>query len=185
MRFKINYANIPVLAIGFTRSNSLIAKSIQLFRKVLWDKDAPNHVFIVTEDHGQLFATEETIHGLQENSLEKYTSGNDRIVALYTWKGFDDPSARESAQRYLAEIRRRAKEDSKYDFWGLFSFVPGIRKLVKPDPKKQWCSENAANLLKTYGYADLIKTTISPDQLLKVVKNHKEAFNAVLSYYIM
>ena len=75
--------------------------------------------------------------------------------------------------------------DSKYDFWGLFSFVPGIRKLEKPDPKKQWCSENAANLLKTYGYADLIKTTISPDQLLKVVKNHKEAFNAVLSYYIM
>lgn len=181
--FTINYPNIPVLAIGFSRSNSLIAKGIQFFSGTLKDKGMPNHAFFVTEDHGQLFATEETIHGLQENSLEQYTSDKNRIVALYSWVQFDNPTKRESAQQYLAEIRRKAKENSKYDVKGLFSFVPVFKWFCKPDPKKQWCSENVAGVLKDYGAECITKKTIRPDELLKIVQNNKQEFRAVLNYY--
>lgn len=182
---KINYANIPVLAIGFTRSNSLIAKGIQLFRGILKDKKAPNHAFFVTEDHGQLFATEETFSGLRENSLEKYTKDSDGIVSMYVWKGFNDPVKREAAQRYLAEIRRRAKENSKYDFAGLFTFVPIIKYFVHADPQKQWCSENVASVLKTFGAECIQNTEISPDQLIKVLQERKDSFDTVSNYYIV
>jgi hypothetical protein len=184
MRFKINYQNIPVLSIGFTRSNSIIAKGIQLFSGILKDKGAANHAFLVTEDHGQLFATEETIHGLQENSLEEYTGQGNRIVAMYTWNGFNDPSKRESAQRYLAEIRRRAKENSKYDTKGLFTFVPIVKYFVKADTERQWCSENVASVLQTYGAECITETKLRPDQLQKLIAARKDAFNAVLGYYV-
>lgn len=178
MKYRINYQNVPVLAIGFTTANSIMSKLIAFFQGV------PTHVFFVTEDHGQLFATEETVHGLQENSLEKYTSPDNRIVAMYTWNGFLSPSTREFVQRRLAEIRRRAKEESKYDFKGLFSFVPGLKKFVKPDRKRQWCSENVASILKNYGCPDIKKTAISPSELIKIIHANKEDFNAVLGYYI-
>lgn len=178
MKFKINYSNIPVLAIGFTESKSLISKAINFFQ------GSPSHAFIVTEDHGQLFATEETLHGLQENSLEKYTSPANRIVAMYVWKGFNNPSKRDAVQRYLAEVRRRAKENSKYDFKGLFSFVPVFKWFCKPDPKRQWCSEHVSRILKDFGCADIKKTTISPAELYKFVQKQKDEFEAVLKYYI-
>ena len=184
MPFKINYRNIPVLAIGFTRATGLIARGIQLVRGLLKDKAAPNHAFFVTEDHGQLFATEETLSGLRENSLEQYTKEGNRIVALYIWKGFNSVTARESAQPYLAEIRRRAKENSKYDFKGLFSFVPVFKWFVKPDKQREWCSENVASVLKQYGCEGIEKTTLSPDQLLKVIQERKGEFDAVLGYYV-
>ena len=182
MRFKINYTNIPVLAIGFSRSSSLFAKGIQLVRGILGDKSEPNHAFFVTEDHGQLFATEETIHGLVENSLEEYTGSRDRIVAMYIWEGFNDASKREDALKFLAEVRRKRNENSRYDFKGLLSFVPVLKKFFKPDPKRQWCSENVASLLNTYG-AGIGEEHITPDQLLKIVQE-KSDFKAVLGYYI-
>jgi hypothetical protein len=184
MSYRINYANIPVLAIGFSRADTLIAKGIQLFRGLLKDKNAPNHAFFITEDHGQLFATEETIYGLQENSLEKYTSKGNRIVALYTWIMFENASTRESVQQYLAEIRRRAKENSKYDWKGLFSFVPGFKLFVKPDHERQWCSENVASVIKSHGGEFISKTAISPDQLLAIFKNNNREFRPVENYYI-
>lgn len=178
MKFKINYANIPVLAIGFTESKSLISKVINFFQ------GSPSHVFLVTEDHGQLFATEETLNGLQENSLEKYTTPANRIVAMYVWKGFNNVASREAVQRFLAEIRRRAKENSKYDFKGLFSFVPVFKWFIKPDPKRQWCSENVAKLLQTFGCEAIRKTTISPSELYSIVQQEKLEFYAVLKYYL-
>lgn len=178
MKFKINYSNIPVLAIGFTESKSVISKLINIFQ------GSPSHVFLVTEDHGQLFATEETLKGLQENSLEKYTTPANRIVALYVWKGFLSEPKRDAVQRYIAEIRRRARENSKYDFKGLFSFVPVFKWFMKPDPKRQWCSENVAKLLQTFGCESLKKTTISPAELYKFVQKEKGEFKAVLKYYI-
>jgi hypothetical protein len=184
MGFRINYQNIPVLSIGFSRSESLIAKGIQLFRGLLFKKDAPNHAFFVTEDHGQLFATEETLGGLKENSLEKYARKSDRIVAMFTCKVFDNASTRDTVQRYLAEIRRRAKENSKYDVVGLFSFVPVLKWFCKPDPQKEWCSENVASVLKAYSVEGIGKTTLSPDQLLKVLQENPDVFTPVTGYYI-
>jgi hypothetical protein len=184
MGYKINYQNIPVLAIGFSRSDGLIAKGIQLFRGLLFKKEAPNHAFFVTEDHGQLFATEETLGGLKENSLEQYANPHNKIVALYTWKGFDNDSTRDMVQRYLAEIRRRAKENSKYDVIGLLSFVPGLKLFCKPDPEMQWCSENVASVLKIHGCTEITKTTLSPDQLIAVMQKHVEEFTNIAGYYI-
>lgn len=177
MKFKINYSNIPVLAIGFTESKSVISKLINFFQ------GTPSHAFLVTEDHGQLFATEETLNGLRENSLEEYTSDSKRIVAMYIWDGFTKASTREAVQRYLAEIRRKAKENSKYDFKGLFSFVPVFKWFMKPDPKRQWCSENVAKILQVYGCEAVKKVTISPRELYKLVQDNKDEFHAVLGYY--
>lgn len=182
MKFKLDYDSIPVLAIGFTRSTSLIARGIQLVRGILNDKAAPNHAFIVTEDHGQLFATEETFDGLKEQSLEEYTKDSNRIVALYLWNGFDDALTRYKVQRYLAEIRRRNAEPSKYDWKGLFSFVPGFKTVVKPDPKRQWCSENCASILKQNGAKFINKVEIAPDELLKAMQGTDEC-RAILGYY--
>jgi len=181
-KFKLNYDAIPVLAIGFTRSTSIFAKGIQLIRGILKDKGEPNHSFIVTEDHGQLFATEETLCGLQEKSLEQYTKASNRIVAMYLWQGFDSTMTQGKVQEYLAEIRRRNAEPSKYDWKGLLSFVPGFKKIIKPDPKKQWCSENCAHLLKENGAPFIDKVEIAPDELLKRMKNSCECV-AILGYY--
>jgi len=179
---KINYGKIPALAIGFTRADDIVSHLIQFFRGILKNKAAPNHAFIVTEDHGQLFATEETIHGLREMSLEEYTTPENRIVAMYEWEGFHDRNIRENVQRSLAEIRRRAGEESRYDFKGLLSFIPGLKVFFKPDPKRQWCSENCASIMKTFGAKFINKVEISPDELLKIMQNTEEC-KAVLNYY--
>lgn len=184
MSFRINYQNIPVLAIGFSRSSNLIGKGIQLFSGTLDDKSMPNHAFIVTEDHGQLFATEETFEGLKENSLEEYACKDNRIVALYTWKGFDREAMRDDVQRALAEIRRKAKENSRYDLKGLFSFVPVFKWFCKPDKERQWCSENVASILKIYGCTAITNTLLRPEQLMRIIQKNKDEFSAVLSYYI-
>jgi hypothetical protein len=180
---KINYRNIPVLAIGFTRADDFMARGIQLFRHILKDKAAPNHAFIVTEDHGQLFATEETPRGLEERSLEEYTSDSNRIVAMYKWHGFDIPEVVDHVQRQLAEVRRRAGEDSKYDWKGLLSFLPGMKKFFKPDPKRQWCSENCATILKKYGAPGIDKVEVAPDELLKIMQENS-GYVCVLNYYL-
>jgi hypothetical protein len=179
--FNINYPKLSPLMIGFTRSESLFAKGIQLFRGIIGDKAAPNHAFIITSDRGQLFATEETLKGLEERSLERYTTKQDRIVCVMKWNGWTEEII-QKAQDYLAEVRRRAEEDSKYDFVGLFSFVPGFKKLVKPNPKKQWCSENCASILKKFGAKFIKNIHVSPDQLLKIMLDSSEC-EVVLNYY--
>jgi hypothetical protein len=179
----LNYRTIPILAVGFTRSTSPFSRAIQLFRGILGDKSAPNHAFLVTSDHGQLFATEETAFGLEERSMERYTKPSDRIVAMYFWRGFDDRTATNAAQRYLAEIRRRAGEAAKYDFKGLLSFVPLVNKFVKPDPKRQWCSENCASVMQGFGAKFIKDIHVSPDQLLKIMRDSGEC-QAVLNYYL-
>lgn len=182
--FKINYPNLQPLLIGFTRASGIIAWGIQLFRGILKDKAAPNHAFIVTEDHGQYFATEETLSGLQECSLEQYTKKGNRIVAMYSWVGFNDRNVRETVQRYLAEIRRRAGENSKYDFQGLLSFIPGLKLFFKPDPTRQWCSENVATILKSFGATFIDKVELAPDQLMKKLSDKSDECKAFLNYYI-
>lgn len=175
---KIDYSKIPVLAVGFTRSTSLFAKAIQLVRGILNDKAMPNHAFLVTCDRGQLFATEETLDGLEERSLEEYAKEGNRIVAMYYWQLWT-VEKREDALNYLAEIRRRKTEESRYDWKGLLWF---LNKRVKPDPKRQWCSENCASMLKKYGASWIGDTHLAPDELLKLMQKSGEC-EAVLGYY--
>ena len=177
MRFTINYQSIPILAIGFTLSSSVIAKAIRLVRG-----NETNHAFIVTSDRGQLFATEETAGGLVERSLERYRKPSNRIVAMYYWSGWDDATNKNLALDYLAVTRRRALEYSKYDHIGLLSFLPIFKKFIRPDPKRQWCSENVAHVHKLFGYP-FAKTEIAPDELYAIVRADKVNFQAVLNYY--
>ena len=185
-KLTINYASLPVMAICLTRSTQFIGRAIQLFRggiKALTDKLFPNHALLVTQDHGQKFATEEMASGLVENSLEEYTKPGNKITEAYHWVGFNDEAKKEAAEYYLAEIRRRAMENSKYDWKGLFSFVPFFKLFTKPDPAKQWCSENVASILKKFGCTLFEKTEITPDQLLKICKDNPTEFVPVINFY--
>jgi len=56
MKFKLNYPNIPILSVGFSRGNDLLGAGISLVRggiKAVNDMSFPTHAFLVTEDHGQ------------------------------------------------------------------------------------------------------------------------------------
>lgn len=179
-KLKINYENIPVMSIGFTRSQTIIGKLIRFFRSGSFI----NHCFFVTCDNGWLFATEQTPRGLQEISLETYTTKKDYIVKMYDWlKPNDiDEKWKEEAQKYLSGIRCKMKENSQYDFIGLLKFIPFIKNFIKPDPQKQWCSENVASILKLYGANFIDKVEIAPDQLLNIIEKN-EQFKPVLNFY--
>jgi hypothetical protein len=199
MKLRINYPEIPVLAVAFTRGNDPMGFLIALIRggcKAAFDLNFPTHAFVVTEDHMQLFATEETMFGLQEDSLEIYNKSKNRIVDMYFWKQWDslmhfpkfipheatrkysesisqeEPRQypeilrKEAAQIFLSRIRRLRKESSKYDFIGLLTFLHIFGKLFKPSKYRQWCSENCAKLLKHFGAGFITETHIAPDELL-------------------
>ena len=187
-KFRLNYPNIPILAVGFTRSNSFIGGAIRFIRggfKAVGDKSFCNHAFLVTIDHNQKFATEETPQGLMELSLEQYVKSSNRIVAMYYWNGWDIDGKQEAAMTYLAEVRRRMMESSRYDFIGLLKFVPVLRRFVKFDKKRQFCSENCASVLKKFGASFIDKTELAPDQLLKIMQdNCLDSTECVLGYYL-
>lgn len=184
MKLKLNYPNIPVLAVGFTCSDSFIGGAIRFFRggfKAVMDKSFCNHAFLVTEDHGQKFATEETAKGLMELSLEQYTKSSNMIVAMYYWDGWDNKDKALEAMTFLAETRRRRMENSRYDFFGLLKFVPVLNRFFKFDKKRQFCSENCASVHKKFGASFIDKVELAPDQLIKIMK--KEC-KEILAYYI-
>lgn len=177
MTRKINYPALASMAIGFSHANSMLGAAIRFFRK-----SNVNHAFIITQDHGQFFATEETVAGLRENSLETYNGKKDGIIKMYFWKGFEDSEKTEAAQTYLAEIRRRNGEDSKYDFNGLFHFLPVIGRFFKPSKDKQWCSENCASIMKKFGAGFIDSTEIAPDELLELMEKSDECIE-VTNFY--
>jgi len=180
--YKINYDNIPVLAIGFTRATNIVARAIQLVRGILNKPDLPNHAFIVTSDRGQKFATEQTIRGLEVKSLEQYAYKNNKIVAVYFWQSRENETWVSEAQDFLALVRRRSLENSKYDIIGLLSFLPVLNKFVKPDKNKEWCSENVAGILKHFGATFITKKEIAPDELLIKMQKSNECIE-IRGYY--
>jgi hypothetical protein len=188
MRRHLDYHKIPVLGVGFSRGADVIGFLIALVRggwKAAFDLSFPTHAFVITEDHFQKFSTEETITGLNEDSLEEYTK-NDKIVAMYYWAGWDkqdgEYTKKEWAQQYLAKIRRKRKENSRYDFIGLLSFLPVIGKYIKPSKNRQWCSENVASIHKLFGAKFITDTEIAPDQLFSLMKNSIDC-NEVQGFY--
>ena len=192
---KLNYPAIPVLAICFSRSTDFAGNGIALVRGgigAVCDKAYPCHAFVVTVDRGQKFATEETLKGLVENSLENYTTKKNRIVAMYTWDGWTKKDI-EACLDELALIRRRHGESSKYDFGGLFIFVkeklPKFLQWMIPakiNPESQWCSENVLyTVLDKHGFNSGWKKDRppSPDELLGIVNNRQDC-KCVLNYYL-
>jgi hypothetical protein len=189
--FDVNYESIPVLSTAFTRSEDIIGRGIQFVRggvDALMDPVYPNHALLVTIDRTQKFATEETFHGLVENSLDRYREVRNRIVACLYWTGWDDPVRREEALDYLTYIRRkqgdRQTKVGKYNPWGLGSFIPGIRRLpfCKPHPESEWCSENVASIHKKFGAKFINKTELAPDQLMPVMYQASDV-KLILNFY--
>ena len=91
---------------------------------------------------------------------------------------------KESAQRFLARIRRLHRDNSKYDFIGLLSFLPIIGKYFKPSKEREWCSENVATVHKKFGASFITDTKIAPDQLFAIVKASSECVE-IENYYKM
>ena len=182
MTYTINYPVLPILATFFTKGQDLFGWLINVF--------APGpcgHAGLITDDHGQKFATEED-NGLKENSLEEYTSDKNRIVAMYYWVGWDDIAKNEEAQQYLAEIRRRRAENSRYNWAGLLSFVPVLKEL--PFVKKavagprQWCSENVLSIHDRFGFnSGWVGRPPSPAQL-EILIQKRDDVKCILGYYI-
>lgn len=182
MKYEVNLDAIPLMAIGFTRAETIISRGIQLVRGDLRDKAQPNHAFIVTQDHGYKFALEETFDGLKENSICDYDNGkNGRIVAMYLWNGWT-PELAEMVTRYLAKIRSYAAAESEYDTWGLMTFIPGLRRFFHTDPLRNWCSESVVSLHLMAWCNVFVKQEIAPDELLRIVQNSNQ-FKCVLGYY--
>lgn len=193
MIYKLCYDNIPVLAQGFTRGTDAIARSIQEVRGIEDDASQPNHAFIVVEFWGQKFAAEQTFGGYRLNSLEKYTSDKNRIVALYYYAGWDVEEKRSAALKRISYLLRKqgdkTTKEGKYDKLGLgwflsFDEIPIIGKLFMPDPIKTWCSENDACIHRNQGGATWLEDTrLAPDEYLSIVKSNDEC-KAVLGYYL-
>lgn len=193
--FELNYPVIPILSTGFTRAETFVGNSIRLLRggvKAVNDKAFTNHAFLTTMfmNEQNKFCTEETFDGLKMQSLDQYKKSDNRIVALLYWKGWDDLVRRQEALEDLAYICRKQgdpdkkSKEGKYDFKGLFSFVPVLRKFkcFKPDPVADWCSENCASIHKKYGAKWITKTELAPDELLTIMKNSGEC-RFVFNYY--
>lgn len=188
LNFTINYLNIPVLAVGFSRAADFIGGAIRFFEgNGRADAEESNHALCVSENWGQKYATEEIDRGLSEESLEKYRTSKNRLVALLYWTGFDDPAVRAKVQTHLAEIRRRAGEPAKYAWSNLLLYIPFIKNFVKPDKDRKICSQSV--LVDCLDYAGFNSgwtstTPPNPEQLrnLMLARRDKDV-KVVLGYY--
>jgi hypothetical protein len=193
MEWTLNYPCIPVLAVGFSRSTSIVGNLIRFFRggfKAVGDPGFPNHAFLIVSWHGQKFAAEETAEGLKMDSLEQYSGKGERITEMYYCTCFDDPVKKKDSLDRISYILReqgnRHTKLGKYQTGGLFSFL----HLASPDASgkdAEWCSENCADILKNYGKVPWIKDVhLAPDQLLNLMMFQKTgecSCEAVLNYY--
>jgi hypothetical protein len=71
-----DYSRLTPLLLGFSSAASVPGVTIRTFTagpQHAFNRKIPNHVFLVTEDWSQFFATEQTFRGLVPNSLEQYT----------------------------------------------------------------------------------------------------------------
>lgn len=151
---RINYPALRAGDIFFSSADNPIGNLIR-WNQVGFarrrDLDIPNHAGVITEAHGQKFATEMGPFGLAENSLEKYRKPKNRIVGVLRWDTFESLTARERAMQILALQRRKEKE---YSWFGAIKSIPLWRRIfrrVKVKERLDFCSENAFYLLRELG----------------------------------
>ncbi len=191
MTWKINEANIPDLAIGFTRGLDLLGDSIAFCRggwQAVRDKSFPTHAFFFCRIQDRLFAFEETAQGLRPMPLSEYATDKNRIISAYYCHCWNDSRRRENAIAYLIDIMAVGGERQRYGWRTLFSKLPGIGKLIRPDPVADICSENVAEILHQFGGVNWFEKTgtkIAPDELLMAIQksrlNHET--ETILGYY--
>lgn len=186
MAIKFDYSKMRDLDIFMSTNNfpsSWVVRGVVDGWKNMFNKVIPIHTGFLTKDHGQFFATEMRLSGIDNESLEKYRKKNNCITSVWRWKGFDDKGNRDAAGGYLARLRRKQIE---YDFGGLFGFTKVLRKVfpwIKNSKSKDFCSENVFRVLKRHGLTNWFKPwekkPPSPSQLLNWFKQHSEEFSHV------
>lgn len=116
--------------------------------KHAYDRDIPTHTGFITHSYGQVFCTELTEDGIEEDSAAKYlrSARRDRMIAIYRWSGFDDEDKRGHALGRLAYLRQL---DCGYDWRGAIGIA---LPFLKHNERREYCSENVFTILKKYGW---------------------------------
>jgi len=154
---KIDYSKLKPMDVFFSHSKkpsgALIRLAQTLSFRAVSDEALPNHTGIVTESHGQLFATEMGPKGIAENSLEKYTTTKNQIIRVFRWVGFSKKTVSEYGLKELSRLRRKQLD---YDWFGAALSSPLGKALfgwfAKNDKNSDFCSENVFSILRKCGY---------------------------------
>jgi hypothetical protein len=192
---KLNLPAIPNFADYWSRSNGIAGTGIAFFSggiKAVGDKSFPSHQGQFINWHGSLFGLEETMHGLDDESLSQYEKDDERIVASYYWHGWDDEAIRRVYMAEMAQIMAEHGGRQRYGFQENWTYVPGL-KWVFP---KAWtlqsknCSSFRSYIMIQYGCTWLGDWKLRPDETLarfqwarKNVTDPKQKVTCVLNYY--
>jgi hypothetical protein len=122
----------------------------------MFDRSVATHVFLYTVDEGYPMATEMLIdQGIVEDSAMKYlkSTRDDRMLAIYRWKGFQNRENVTAVLNVLADQRERQVE---YDVGGAIACDKDEAPLLFPwahqSDTKFFCSEQVFFMLQWRGW---------------------------------
>ena len=188
---KINFDAVPEMSVGFPQGNDFFGWTERLALGQLFNANCPTHAFMVINVTGMKFVLEECADGQRLYSLNEFSNRNDKIIYMCRWTGWNETNS-EIVTAHALDVISSGGPQSKYDLAGLFSFIPIVNWFVKPDPQKQWCSENVASYHndgkkitdgKDGGSPLFPKITLSPYELMKEMKSRSE-FEEIKNYYV-
>lgn len=146
---KINYGALKTGDIVSCGGVGPFAYAIRLFTKGLKYrrdiKTVSTHTGMIIDLVGQKFIAEMNASGLQINSLEIYRKNRRKFIIGISRSSELTDICRIGIEKKISLDYRKGIE---YDWSGDLAF---ITKLVKENPKKRFCSEYAAYILKIYG----------------------------------
>lgn len=151
----MNYSVLHPCDTFFTYASDPIGACIRIGEaglKAAWDGHTVNHVGMLAENRGQIYAVEIQARGIEKTSLEKYRKPGNRIMEV--WRNREvalDPEQCAEMEDYL-ELWWRRTQDKGYDFWGAFRSSSWVRRLcpwLRDDPNREFCSESVYEAQKT------------------------------------
>lgn len=165
--FKINYEALRPMDIVYTGARNPWAACNRLFTagwRDMFNYKIPTHCGVLVQLYGQYLIAEMLGgRGLQLESLKKYTTKRNHILAVRRHHVYNSSLVREAAQARIALDLRYTLD---YDPKGIMSFV---LKRVEDDPKKWYCSEYVYMQSAADGiiYPDSFADRVSPNDLYK------------------
>jgi hypothetical protein len=168
---KLVYSAFQDMDIFLVHGNDLCGKLIRIGERENYapgDDTTPTHAGFITSDRGQFFATEMNPE-LRESSLEEYVGSKVQMIELWRYQQWA-PEKKNSAQDYLAYLRRKNQENSRYDLRGAIMSSPLGKRLfgwlpfMKNDSKRWFCSEEVCSIMKQFA-DDQMLPALCPDAL--------------------
>ena len=161
----INYSSLKTGDIVCCGGVGLFAYAIRLVTAGLWKrhsiKDVAVHVGILVRLSGQIFIAEMLGSGLAIRSLEEYRKNKRSfIISIGRSSELTDENRSVIEQKIAHDFRKGIE----YDWSGDLAF---LLKKVEDDPKKNFCSEYAAIIMRDYGLVEVIgdESIVSPVML--------------------